>query len=146
MKPAIAWPTTAKEIAEWIMGRFQHYGYQDVILDSLQASIEDSIYWQYNVVCSMTGSGAPEEVSIVGGHYDSYSTENLLTQAPGADDNASAVAATLEIARVMKLLNYQRRSSAGLNSKFENRSMSIDLRCPICNANAVPPTRKKPLR
>lgn len=75
-----------KEIAEWIMGRFQHYGYQDVILDSLQVSTGDSIYLQYNVVCSMTGSGAPDEVCILGGDYDSFSTENLMTQAPGADE------------------------------------------------------------
>ncbi|MBK9389378.1 MAG: M20/M25/M40 family metallo-hydrolase [Bacteroidetes bacterium] len=53
------------------------------------------------------GSGSSDSVSILGGHYDN----NLMSgdpflSVPGANDNASGVAATLEIARVMKKNNY----------------------------------------
>lgn len=48
-----------------------------------------------------------DEICIIGGHYDSFTWENPLQYAPGADDNASGIAAILEIARVMKMRNYE---------------------------------------
>lgn len=48
----------------------------------------------YNVVAELTGTVRPDEVYIVGAHYDSVSN-------PGADDNASGVAGVLEMARVI---------------------------------------------
>jgi hypothetical protein len=47
-----------------------------------------------NVVGTKTGSVYPTRVYVVGAHYDSVSN-------PGADDNASGVAAVLEAARVL---------------------------------------------
>ncbi len=49
-----------------------------------------------NLEVSLTGRGAPSEVVVVGAHYDS----NRGT--PGADDNASGVAAMIELARLMR--------------------------------------------
>jgi hypothetical protein len=101
-----------KIIANWIADRFRSYGYTDVKLDSFlnyvnwQGGNIDTT-WQYNVVCTMTGSGAPDEVYIVGGHYDSFCAGNLFELAPGANDNATAVAATLEMARIIKKNNFQ---------------------------------------
>ena len=90
-------------VANWIMGEFLRFGFSDVVLDSF-------VYqntWQKNVVATLPGSIMPDRVFIYGGHHDSYSSGNPLMFAPGADDNASGTAATLEMARVMKLKNYQ---------------------------------------
>jgi len=54
-----------------------------------------------NIVAVLPGKVAPGREVIICGHYDSYS-DQALTIAPGADDNASATAAVMELARVMK--------------------------------------------
>lgn len=101
-----------KEIATTLMNKFLSYGYTDVKLDSFYlvisgwAGLSDSA-WQYNVVCTLPGSSAPEEIYVIGGHWDSICFPDPYTDAPGADDNGTAVAATLEVARVMKKANYQ---------------------------------------
>ncbi|MBE0648945.1 MAG: M20/M25/M40 family metallo-hydrolase [Bacteroidales bacterium] len=101
-----------KTIATWIADQFSSYGIADVRLDSFLCYINWSgVYvdtlWQYNVVATIPGQSAPSEIYVVGGHYDSYCSPDPYTYAPGADDNGTAVAATLEIARVMQLNNYQ---------------------------------------
>jgi len=48
-----------------------------------------------NIIVTQRGKRRPDEVLVVGGHYDSYFN-------PGADDNASAVAGILEMARMLK--------------------------------------------
>ncbi|MEN8194579.1 MAG: M20/M25/M40 family metallo-hydrolase [Bacteroidota bacterium] len=99
------------DISEWIFKQFQSYGFTDVKYDSFYAytSIDypfisyDTTTLQRNVVATLKGTGAPEEVFIVCGHYDSVTLDvDPITYAPGADDNASGTAAVLEIARVMK--------------------------------------------
>lgn len=49
----------------------------------------------YNVAAVLPGVGRPDDVYVVGAHYDSVSN------GPGADDNASGVAGVLEAARVL---------------------------------------------
>jgi Zn-dependent M28 family amino/carboxypeptidase len=49
--------------------------------------------WFHNVVAEKRGTVSPEKVLIVGAHYDT------VPESPGADDNASAVAVLLEVAR-----------------------------------------------
>jgi len=48
----------------------------------------------YNVVAERLGTTRPEDIYVVGAHWDSVDN-------PGADDNASGVAALLEIARLI---------------------------------------------
>lgn len=48
-----------------------------------------------NVVATVRGTARPGEILVVGAHYDS------VPVSPGANDNASGVAATLEAARVL---------------------------------------------
>ncbi len=48
-----------------------------------------------NVVATKRGTARPDEIIVVGAHYDS------VPNSPGANDNASGVAATLEAARVL---------------------------------------------
>jgi hypothetical protein len=54
----------------------------------------------YNVVAVQPGTARPDEIYIVGGHYDSVSN-------PGADDNASGVAGTLEAARILSQYRFE---------------------------------------
>lgn len=49
-----------------------------------------------NVVAELKGASRPEEIVVVGAHYDS------VPGSPGANDNATGVAAMLELARLLK--------------------------------------------
>jgi Zn-dependent M28 family amino/carboxypeptidase len=55
-----------------------------------------------NVIATLRGDTAPTRVYVVTGHYDSRVTDvmNFTADAPGADDDASGVAAVMEMARV----------------------------------------------
>ncbi len=59
------------------------------------AGLEDS----FNIIATLPGRTQPESVIILSAHYDSINWNGGL--APGADDNASGVAAVMEAARVM---------------------------------------------
>ncbi len=56
-----------------------------------------------NVRATLRGSVTPERVYVVSGHYDSRVTDvmNSTADAPGADDDASGVAVSMELARIM---------------------------------------------
>jgi hypothetical protein len=56
-----------------------------------------------NVVATLRGSVTPERVYVVSGHYDSRVTDvmDATSDAPGADDDASGVAVSMELARIM---------------------------------------------
>ena len=72
-----------------ILALFRSYG--------LSADLEPFTYsgrQGVNVVAVQPGTLYPNQVYIIGGHYDSVSN-------PGADDNASGVAAVLECARIL---------------------------------------------
>lgn len=95
-----------REVAVQIRNRFIAYGYPSARLDSfyLTRTFREVTYtqWQYNVVASLEGR-EHESIIIVGAHYDSYAADsNPFTLAPGANDNASGVAAVLEIARIIR--------------------------------------------
>jgi hypothetical protein len=107
---------TRKSVALKIKNRFISLGYTDTRLDSFQISKTWRsllyIQWQYNVIATLQGSVYPDSVSIVGGHYDDIlSVGDPMTITPGANDNASGTAATMEIARVVKKKNWQPRST-----------------------------------
>lgn len=56
-----------------------------------------------NVVATLHGSTDPGRVYVVSGHYDSRCSDvmDFTSDAPGADDDASGVAVSLELARVL---------------------------------------------
>jgi len=60
-----------------------------------------------NVIGERRGSVAPEEIVVIGGHFDSYSDERPWV-APGAEDDASGVAAAMAAARALKGLPMKR--------------------------------------
>lgn len=101
-----------RDVAVWIMNKFIELGYPDTYLDSFpfNRTYQNVYYetWQYNVVSTLPGYSRPDEIYILGGHHDAIVpfSSNPFVIAPGADDNASGVAAALEVARVMKQYNY----------------------------------------
>ena len=77
------------ETADYIENVFRDMGYNPV----------SEVYGKFgfrNVVVNLYGGEARQEIIIVGAHYDS------VVLSPGADDNASGVAALLEIASMLK--------------------------------------------
>jgi len=89
----------------WIRDKFQEYGYSAVRLDTFQTmSFQDSVD-AMNVIAVKEGTTRPSEYVVLGGHYDSVNAENFhdpFAPAPGAEDNATAVAAVLEAARLLE--------------------------------------------
>ncbi len=55
-----------------------------------------------NVVGELTGATTPENIYIIGGHYD-----HLVGDRPGGDDNASGTAGVLEAARVLSQYRFE---------------------------------------
>lgn len=94
------------EVAAYLKNRFLDMGITDVRLDSFQINRNGILYWQANVVATIPGTRNPDELMVIGGHYDSISQSDL-TQAPGANDNASGTAGTLELARVVMTTGFK---------------------------------------
>jgi hypothetical protein len=67
----------------------------------------DTTTLEINVVATIPGTTRPDEVYIIGGHMDSFAYGSPLTNAPGADDNASGSSAALEFARALIESGYQ---------------------------------------
>ena len=55
-----------------------------------------------NIEVELKGERNPDEIVVVGAHYDSVSGFSQMFSTPGADDNASGVAALLELARLLR--------------------------------------------
>jgi aminopeptidase YwaD len=58
------------------------------------AEIEEKKAESFNVIAELTGVEKPDDIIIIGGHYDTVPDE------PGASDNAAGTAIVMEIARV----------------------------------------------
>lgn len=70
----------------------------------------DSVYFHYwhtgyipNVIAVKYGKELPDDIYILGGHYDVYTNG-----APGADDDGSGTASIMEAARVLSASSYKR--------------------------------------
>jgi Zn-dependent M28 family amino/carboxypeptidase len=105
-----------RSVAVRIRNRFAGLGYTDVSLDSflVTKTYRNINYeqWQYNVITLIRGTKYPDSLCIIGAHYDNnLVTEDPFKAVPGANDNASGVAAMLEVARVMKKHGFSPKSS-----------------------------------
>ena len=78
-----------RRAATYIEGALRALGYE---VRSQEFTAEGRAY--RNLEAALPGDSTPEEIVILGAHYDT------AEDAPGADDNASVVAAVLELARV----------------------------------------------
>lgn len=84
-----------------ITGRLKELGLVPALLEvNFIGSTHDRSRPLYNIVVEIPGRAAPSggarEVVLVGAHFDA------VPNSPGADDNATGVAALLEMARVLK--------------------------------------------
>ncbi len=102
--------TGYRNVAQWIRNKLADVGCQEAVLDSFWYTNTAFTGWQYNVIATIPGVQKPDSIYIVGAHHDCTS-DNRLVDAPGADDNASGVAAAIEIARVMNQSGYRPRST-----------------------------------
>jgi hypothetical protein len=81
------------ETLEWIVNKYEYYGYSPVI-DTFKIGSNES----YNIIIEKQGSDLNQWM-IIGAHYDS------VEESPGANDNGSGVITTLQVARIIKDLN-----------------------------------------
>lgn len=96
--------------ADWIENRFYQIGIADVERDSFMCHttyMVDTTTLQVNIIATIPGKTRPDEIYIIGGHYDSFAYGSPFTNAPGADDNASGTSAALEFARALVESGYQ---------------------------------------
>lgn len=99
-----------REVAAMIADRFRLYGITDVVLDSFKLEgevVPEDSAWQYNVIATVQGTSAPDEIYLISGHHDNYRSPDPHLPIPGADDDASGCAVALEFARVLKAKGYQ---------------------------------------
>ncbi|MFC2151428.1 M20/M25/M40 family metallo-hydrolase [Bacteroidota bacterium] len=98
------------EIAKWLQNKFKSFGVDSVRIDTFETHTTysglglDTTTSQYNVVAIIPGSSGKK--IIICAHYDSFSSGDPFVFAPGADDDASGVAACLESARVFSEIVY----------------------------------------
>lgn len=90
-------------VSEWIQKQYMQFGYTDVRLDSNSGGG----FIHRNVIATFPGTDYPGEVIMLGGHYDSYAQFNYMVAAPGADDDGSGTVTVMEIARILKQINYK---------------------------------------
>lgn len=99
------------QIVDWLKNEFLNIGFTDVELDSFMCATSwngDIPVLQINVIATLTGNERPDDIYLIGGHYDSFNqTGNPEDFAPGADDNASGTASALETARAMMKAGYE---------------------------------------
>jgi hypothetical protein len=79
--------------AAWIKTRFESFGIDSVYFQEWNAD------YSPNVVAVLPGVAHPERIVVIGGHYDSITSN--MNYCPGADDNASGTACVLECAEVL---------------------------------------------
>jgi hypothetical protein len=94
--------------ADYIQDRFESYGYTVT-----QQSFNVGSTTTRNVIAVKTGSVYPDEIVVVGGHYDAIS--QLVTpsnpnggDAPGAEDNGTGTAAVMQLAELFAPLQTER--------------------------------------
>ncbi|HVE83285.1 MAG TPA: M28 family peptidase [Myxococcales bacterium] len=86
---------------DWVQAQFESYGLAVHRDEALQNNgyISELLYTS-NVIAELPGATRPEEIVLVGAHFDA----NWL----GADDNSSGMATVLEIARVLSTRRFAR--------------------------------------
>ncbi len=82
-------PAALKAAADYIRGEWRAQGYSVARQAYMAQGVESE-----NLEVVRQGKTRPEEILVVGAHYDT------VPGAPGADDNASAVAVLLELSRL----------------------------------------------
>ncbi|HWC17037.1 MAG TPA: M20/M25/M40 family metallo-hydrolase [Terriglobales bacterium] len=80
-----------QDAARYIEQTLNHFGYQ---VESKTYEVQGRSV--RNLISTIPGGSRASEIVVIGAHYDT------VLDTPGADDNASGVAALLELARILK--------------------------------------------
>lgn len=91
-----------RTVAEYLADKLTSWGYT-VELDAFTAYGNPC----QNVVATLPGSVTPDEIVVIGAHYDSTS-ESAETLAPGAEDNGSGTCLVMELARATAGRQFER--------------------------------------
>lgn len=95
---------------DWIQQKFLSWGYP-VVFDSFYLNLGwPGSGWDRNVIATRTGVMLPDRQIIVCGHMDCIVWPDSATarfNAPGADDNGTGAAATLETARIFRNYDWE---------------------------------------
>lgn len=78
---------------DYIEAELRRYGYLDARLQRQTFTVLDRAC--SNIEATLPGHSRPEQIVVLGAHYDS------VMDCPGANDNGSGTAATLELARLL---------------------------------------------
>jgi hypothetical protein len=98
-----------ENVAYWLKNELQGICNGKVYFHNFTQIDQEVSYNLKNIVCNQEGSGAARDnnnnnhLILISAHYDSRMQDINQTnaRAPGADDNASGVAAVLELARIL---------------------------------------------
>lgn len=80
----------------WLESRYADMGYTDIVRDSFEHPVSSN--YNINLVVNKPGTDSTMPVIVICSHYD---TKN----GPGVNDNGTGVAATLEIAEILSVIN-----------------------------------------
>lgn len=94
---SIKTPEALERSANYIEGAFEELGYEVT-----RHPFDYRRMTMHNLVAELPGTSKPEEIIVLGAHYDT------VIGTPGADDNATGIAALLELARLLKETNPER--------------------------------------
>ncbi|HYE02185.1 MAG TPA: M28 family peptidase [Phycisphaerales bacterium] len=87
---------------ELVLARLRELGFQPILQEvDWVGGARERQPW-HNIIVELPGAQWPEQVLVVGAHIDA------VAGSPGADDNASGVAALLELARVLRTVPMRR--------------------------------------
>ena len=96
--------------AYWIINQLKQFGYNN---NENNGNVYDHKYTEEgyqlkNIICHK--QGATNKIILFCAHYDTIlmrDFEDIVSRAPGADDNASGVSALLEISRLISQLDFE---------------------------------------
>jgi hypothetical protein len=90
------------DAGDWLVGFFTGLG-----IEVERHEFTYGTHTEENIIARISGTTHPDEIIVISGHFDSTS-EQPYALAPGADDDASAIAAVLEAALIFKDHRFER--------------------------------------
>jgi len=90
---------SCQSAANWLVSKFESFGIENVYTQNFSSTYKD------NVIAEIPGISEPDKVIVIGGHYDSITSNQNFC--PGADDNASGTSCVIECARVLADLQFE---------------------------------------
>ncbi len=106
-------PDKLDEAADYIENEFRRIGYAPTrcsyhadhsILASFRGAPSNDTILYHNIVAEVKGTKRPDEIIVIGAHYDSVPVDRCRA----ANDNGSGVAATLALSRMLLAANPER--------------------------------------